>query len=120
MSQRRLVEVNINLPSFHHLAMSEAEVHEQTVQDSEEYHKKVLGKGPKYSWWMSIGFGFCHFEVLVFSRACHGWVSANSCLAATNVTGTVKWFNVRHGYGFINREDTKEDVFVHQVCWLWC
>uniref|UniRef100_A0A2K5E055 CSD domain-containing protein n=1 Tax=Aotus nancymaae TaxID=37293 RepID=A0A2K5E055_AOTNA len=29
---------------------------------------------------------------------------------ATNVLGTVKWFN-----GFINRNDTKEDVFVHQT-----
>ncbi|KAK0167061.1 hypothetical protein PV327_004507 [Microctonus hyperodae] len=33
---------------------------------------------------------------------------------ANKVTGTVKWFNVKSGYGFINRNDIKEDVFVHQ------
>ncbi|CAD7684318.1 unnamed protein product [Nyctereutes procyonoides] len=34
---------------------------------------------------------------------------------ATKVLGTVKWFNVRDGHGLINRNDTKEDVFVHQT-----
>jgi len=41
--------------------------------------------------------------------------AASKEVIATKVSGTVKWFNVKSGYGFINRNDTKEDVFVHQT-----
>ena len=27
--------------------------------------------------------------------------------------GTVKWYNARKGFGFIEREDGEKDVFVH-------
>jgi Y-box-binding protein 1 len=36
-------------------------------------------------------------------------------VVATKVAGTVKWFNVKSGYGFIHREDTGEDIFIHQT-----
>ena len=31
----------------------------------------------------------------------------------TEIKGIVKWFNLKKGFGFIEREDKEKDVFVH-------
>jgi len=36
-------------------------------------------------------------------------------ILAERITGKVKWFNVKSGYGFITRNDTGEDIFIHQT-----
>lgn len=34
-------------------------------------------------------------------------------ILATKVSGVVKWFSVKSGYGFINLTESNEDVFIH-------
>ena len=31
----------------------------------------------------------------------------------TKITGRVKWYNTRKGYGFVQRDDGQKDVFIH-------
>ena len=37
-------------------------------------------------------------------------------LALFDVTGTIKWFDPRKGYGFITPDDGSEDVLLHITC----
>jgi cold shock CspA family protein len=58
----------------------------------------------------TISMGNC---IIPFSNVSQGSYTPSKDEIAKKITGTVKWFNVKRGYGFLIREDTREDVFVH-------
>ena len=33
----------------------------------------------------------------------------------TTLTGKIKWYNSKKGYGFIERDDKEKDAFVHAL-----
>lgn len=48
-----------------------------------------------------------------FASISEGNTSTNKKYVETNLVGKVKWFNVKAGFGFINRNDNGQDVYAH-------
>ena len=40
---------------------------------------------------------------------------ARESVSTTQIRGTIKWFNVVRGYGFVSPEDGTADVFLHMT-----
>lgn len=51
-------------------------------------------------------------EAPAVCQACEP-VSIEGTKESTTITGQVKWFSIRKGFGFITRDDGGGDVFVH-------
>jgi hypothetical protein len=47
-------------------------------------------------------------SLLRFARSSAAQVAAKGVFSRSMATGTVKWFNITKGYGFIARNDDKE------------
>lgn len=52
-------------------------------------------------------------EVVAPAAAAPAINVAQNSRESSRLTGTVKWFNAKNGYGFITRHDNGEDVFIH-------
>ncbi|VDK63740.1 unnamed protein product [Anisakis simplex] len=66
---------------------------------------------PHYTWYDSLSRGRMPYSQL---RRILREESGCLKIVETGVSGYVRWYDVRKRYGFIERDDTGEDLFVHQ------
>ncbi|XP_049628906.1 Y-box-binding protein 2-like [Suncus etruscus] len=76
-----------------------------------ETHQGLAECNSKESGYCLGEFSCPHFSPLISDY--HVLSQVDKPVLVIQVLDTVKWFNIRNGYRFINRKDTKEDIFVH-------
>ena len=81
------------------------------VQDATREHTKTPTSGPKPDQSCAL-LSPATGGLIAKSR---GQSTAPEIFLQTGCVGTVKWYSVRRGYGFINCHDTNKDVFVHRT-----
>lgn len=84
--QNNINEVFPITNGHHHESDSANSTSSSTVGDAEQHQERILQPAQR---------------------------SALTSRESSRLTGTVKWFNAKAGYGFITRSDNFEDIFIH-------
>jgi CspA family cold shock protein len=53
------------------------------------------------------------FSIVKYKKIKYFFYRNNKRTKMSTLKGTVKWFNSKKGFGFIEREDKEKDAFVH-------